>query len=100
MPDRTTPPHFSPVALGHPCERLSPYPRRALWLPVVLPSPGPLRWRPVPLWVSRFPFSKEIAPMSDRDLLDAVDRKTGEDSNEIARRGFVLTDSSDARSAD
>ena len=38
--------------------------------------------------------------MSDRDLLDAVDRKTGEDSNEIARRGFVLTDSSDARSAD
>jgi len=29
--------------------------------------------------------------MSDRDLFDAVARKTGEDSHEIARRGFVLT---------
>ena len=29
--------------------------------------------------------------MSDRDLYDAVARKTGEDSHEIARRGFVLT---------
>jgi hypothetical protein len=29
--------------------------------------------------------------MSDRDLYDAVALKTGEDSHEIARRGFVLT---------
>ena len=29
--------------------------------------------------------------MSDRDLFDAVARKTGEDSHEIRRRGFVLT---------
>ena len=31
--------------------------------------------------------------MSDRDLYDAVARKTGEDSREIARRGFSLTGS-------
>ena len=29
--------------------------------------------------------------MSDSDLFDAVARKTGEDSREIRRRGFVLT---------
>jgi hypothetical protein len=29
--------------------------------------------------------------MSDRDLFDAVARKTGEDSHEIRRRGFTLT---------
>ena len=29
--------------------------------------------------------------MSDSDLFDAVARKTGEDSHEIRRRGFVLT---------
>jgi hypothetical protein len=29
--------------------------------------------------------------MSDRDLIDAVAQKTGEDSQEIRRRGFVLT---------
>ncbi len=29
--------------------------------------------------------------MSDRDLFDAVARKTGESNHEIARRGFVLT---------
>jgi hypothetical protein len=29
--------------------------------------------------------------MSDRDLFDAVARKTGEDSHELARRGFVLS---------
>ena len=29
--------------------------------------------------------------MSDRDLIDAVAQKTGEDSHEIRRRGFVLT---------
>jgi len=29
--------------------------------------------------------------MSDRDLFDAVARKTGEDSHEIARRGGFLT---------
>ena len=34
--------------------------------------------------------------MSDRDLFDAVARKTGEDSHEIARRGFVLTGPDDA----
>jgi hypothetical protein len=28
--------------------------------------------------------------MSDRDLIDAVALKTGEDSHEIRRRGFVL----------
>jgi hypothetical protein len=28
--------------------------------------------------------------MSDRDLFDAVAKKTGEDSREIARRGFSL----------
>ena len=34
--------------------------------------------------------------MSDRDLFDAVARKTGEDSHEIARRGFVLTGPDDS----
>jgi hypothetical protein len=34
--------------------------------------------------------------MSDRDLFDAVARKTGEDSYEIARRGFSLTGPKDA----
>ena len=34
--------------------------------------------------------------MSDRDLFDAVARKTGEDSHEIARRGFVLTGPEDS----
>ena len=34
--------------------------------------------------------------MSDRDLFDAVARKTGEDSHEIARRGFTLTGPDDA----
>jgi hypothetical protein len=29
--------------------------------------------------------------MSDSDLFDAVAKKTGEDSHEIRRRGFVLT---------
>ena len=29
--------------------------------------------------------------MSDSDLIDAVAQKTGEDSHEIRRRGFVLT---------
>lgn len=29
--------------------------------------------------------------MSDRDLIDAVAQKTGEDSHEIRRRGFMLT---------
>jgi hypothetical protein len=45
---------------------------------------------------SHFPLSQEIAPMSDRDLFDAVARKTGEDSREIARRGFSLTGPDDA----
>jgi len=36
--------------------------------------------------------------MSDRDLFDAVARKTGEDSHEIARRGFVLTGPEDSDS--
>ena len=36
--------------------------------------------------------------MSDRDLFDAVARKTGEDSHEIARRGFGLTGPEDAGS--
>jgi len=34
--------------------------------------------------------------MSDRDLFDAVARKTGEDSREIARRGFSLTGPEDS----
>ena len=34
--------------------------------------------------------------MSDRDLIDAVARKTGESNHEIARRGFVLTGPEDA----
>jgi hypothetical protein len=29
--------------------------------------------------------------MKDIELIDAVDRKTGEDAREIRRRGFVLT---------
>ena len=33
--------------------------------------------------------------MSDCDLFDAVAQKTGEDSHEIRRRGFVLTGSDD-----
>ncbi len=36
--------------------------------------------------------------MSDRDLFDAVARKTGEDSHEIRRRGFVLTGPEDSGS--
>jgi hypothetical protein len=34
--------------------------------------------------------------MSDRDLFDAVARKTGESNHEIARRGFVLTGPEDS----
>jgi hypothetical protein len=34
--------------------------------------------------------------MSDRDLFDAVARKTGEDSHEIRRRGFMLTGPEDS----
>ena len=34
--------------------------------------------------------------MSDSDLFDAVARKTGEDSREIRRRGFVLTGADDS----
>ena len=34
--------------------------------------------------------------MSDRDLFDAVALKTGEDSHEIRRRGFVLTGPEDS----
>ena len=34
--------------------------------------------------------------MSDRDLIDAVAQKTGEDSREIRRRGFALTGPDDA----
>jgi hypothetical protein len=34
--------------------------------------------------------------MSDRDLIDAVSLKTGEDSHEIRRRGFVLTGPEDS----
>ena len=34
--------------------------------------------------------------MSDSDLIDAVARKTGEDSHEIRRRGFMLTGPDDA----
>ena len=33
--------------------------------------------------------------MSDSDLFDAVARKTGEDSHEIRRRGFVLNGPAD-----
>jgi hypothetical protein len=36
--------------------------------------------------------------MSDRDLFDAVALKTGEDSHEIRRRGFVLTGPEDSGS--
>jgi hypothetical protein len=36
--------------------------------------------------------------MNDRDLFAAVARKTGEDSHEIQRRGFVLTVPDDAGS--
>jgi hypothetical protein len=36
--------------------------------------------------------------MSDSDLIDAVALKTGEDSHEIRRRGFVLTGPDDAGS--
>ncbi len=34
--------------------------------------------------------------MSDFDLFDAVAQKTGEDSQEIRRRGFMLEDSHDS----
>jgi hypothetical protein len=34
--------------------------------------------------------------MSDRDLIDAVAQKTGEDSHEIRRRGFTLTGPEDS----
>jgi hypothetical protein len=34
--------------------------------------------------------------MSDRDLIDAVAQKTGEDSHEIRRRGFVLAGPEDS----
>jgi len=34
--------------------------------------------------------------MSDSDLFDAVAQKTGEDSQEIRRRGFVLTGPDDS----
>ena len=37
--------------------------------------------------------------MSDRDLFDAVARKTGEDSHEIARRGSSTAASTDPRSS-
>ena len=36
--------------------------------------------------------------MSDSDLIDAVALKTGEDSHEIRRRGFVLTGPEDSGS--
>jgi hypothetical protein len=36
--------------------------------------------------------------MSDRDLIDAVAQKTGEDSHEIRRRGVMLTGPDDAGS--
>ena len=36
--------------------------------------------------------------MSDRDLFDAVARKTGESNHEISRRGFVLTGPEDSGS--
>jgi hypothetical protein len=35
--------------------------------------------------------------MSDSDLFDAVALKTGEDSHEIRRRGFMLTGPEDSR---
>jgi hypothetical protein len=38
----------------------------------------------------------EIVCMSDLELIDAVALKTGEDSHEIRRRGFVLTGPDDA----
>ena len=46
----------------------------------------------MPLCVSRFPFPtfQEIEN-PDSDLIDAVAQKTGKDSHEIRRRGFVLT---------
>ena len=34
--------------------------------------------------------------MSDFDLFDAVAKKTGEDSHEISRRGFMLTSPEDS----
>ncbi len=34
--------------------------------------------------------------MSDLELIDAVAKKTGEDSHEIRRRGFMLTGPEDA----
>ena len=34
--------------------------------------------------------------MSDLELIDAVAKKTGEDSHEIRRRGFILTGPEDA----
>jgi hypothetical protein len=34
--------------------------------------------------------------MSDRDLIDAVAQKTGEDAHEIRRLGFMLTGPDDA----
>ena len=34
--------------------------------------------------------------MSDLELIEAVAKKTGEDSHEIRRRGFILTDPEDA----
>ena len=36
--------------------------------------------------------------MSDSDLFDAVAQKTGEDSHEIRRRGFMLTGPEDSGS--
>ena len=36
--------------------------------------------------------------MSDHDLIDAVAQKTGEDTHEIRRRGFMLTGPDDAGS--
>ena len=36
--------------------------------------------------------------MSDRDLIDAVAQKTGEDSHEIRRRGFMLAGPEEAGS--
>jgi hypothetical protein len=36
--------------------------------------------------------------MSDLELIDAVAKKTGEDSHEIRRRGFILTGPEDAGS--
>jgi hypothetical protein len=35
--------------------------------------------------------------MSDRDLFDAVAQKTGEESHEIRRRGFMLAGPDDSR---